>query len=286
MKRKRNYFTSFLILLFFIGCSNNGCMIPSPSNRLGDVEFSAKRTPSEERKKVLLKYIAERTVRIIVQCQTIDKTTGKITQPYKPSGWGTGAVIKSTKNYSLIQTAAHVVSNTIKENSDLKKSCNKYSIEKRDLNNKVINTYDKVAIYKKNVKHDIAVLMIPYNLKVSSQFATSTYIGQRIHLLGYPKLRGVSGKHLSYAPGYIMTLNMGVQSTWKGTKDIARYSAVGYFGNSGGAVWDSNGKIVGVVTSMVGFRTLGGYVPQHGSLYGLDLKYIKKFYKDNQVDLN
>ena len=79
---------------------------------------------------------------------------------------------------------------------------------------------------------------------------------------------------------------MGVQSTWKNTKDIARYSAVGYFGNSGGAVWDDNGKIVGTVTSMIGFRTLGGYVPQHGSLYGLDLNYIKKFYRENQVDLN
>ncbi len=269
-----------------MGSGGISCVIEQPSNRMGDIDFGIKASPGEKRHKELLEYISKRTVRIVIHCQTVNKKTGKITQPYKPSGWGTGAILKSTKKYSLIQTAAHVVSDSVKENSDLKKTCNKYSIEKKDLNNKIIATYDKVAIYKKDVKHDIAVLMVPYNLKVSSKFADSTYIGQKIHLLGYPKLRSVTGKHLSYAPGYIMSLNLGNQSTWKNTKGIARYSAVGYFGNSGGAIWDDNGKIVGVVTSMIGFRTLGGYIPQHGSLYGLGLKSIKKFYRENQVDLN
>ena len=276
MENKRPYLIAFLAMLFFIGCSN----------RIGDTDFMARALPTESRHRELIQYIADRTVRIVVHCQIVDKKTGKVEQPYKPSGWGTGAILKSTKKYSLIQTAAHVVSDSVRENSDYKRTCNKYTLEKRDLSNKVIAEYDKVSVYRKNITHDIAVLMVPYNLKVSSKFAAGTYVGQKIHLLGYPKLRGVDGKHISYAPGYIMTLNMGVQSTWKNTKDIARYSAVGYFGNSGGAVWDDNGKIVGTVTSMIGFRTLGGYVPQHGSLYGLDLNYIKKFYRENQVDLN
>ncbi len=286
MKNKRHYLISVLILFFLVGCSNNGCAMQPSVSRIGDVDLNANEVLKVQRKKKFLKYIAARTVRIIIQCQVLNTKTNKITKPYKSKGWGTGTILVSTDNYSYIQTAAHVVTNSEKINGDLKETCDKYLLERRGLDNKVIKVYGKVAIYKKDTKQDIAVLIVPYSLNVSSKFAKTSYIGQRVHLLGYPSLRGVSGTHLSYASGYIMTLNMGKQKNWKSSKGIARSSAVGYFGNSGGAIWTNSGKIVGMVTSLVGFRTFGGFIPQHGSLYGLDLKHIKEFYKVKQVDLN
>ena len=284
MKKTTWSVVMLIVSLMFMGCANDGCAVQPSVVRVGDKEFSSDiKVQSEIRERKLVKYIADRTVRITTHCQVVNTKTGKTITKYKESGWGTGAVLVSTKHYSLIQTAAHVVKVVEKAKGDLKYTCDRFYLEKRDIHNNVIKTYGKVSIYKKDTKHDIAILMVPYNLGVSSRLASSSYIGQRVRLLGYPYLRGVFGKHLSYASGYVMTLNIGKQRSWKNTKGLARFSAVGYFGNSGGAVWNSNGQIVGIVTSMVGFKTPGGFVPQHGSLYGLNLKYIKNFYNEKQV---
>lgn len=286
MKSASNFITILMVVLMFTGCTNGGCSIQPQSIRVGDADFIADKNNSQElAEKRLIEYVTERTVRITTHCQVVNTKTGKIIQKYKERGWGTGTILVSTKNYSLIQTAAHVTKVMEKTSGDLKMSCDKFFLEKRDSKNNIIKTYGKVSVYKKDIKHDIAVLMVPYNMGVSSKLADTSYIGQRIRLLGYPHLRGVSGTHLSYASGHIMTLNIGKQKTWNNTKGKARFSAVGYFGNSGGAVWNSQGQIVGIVTSMIGFRTLGGYVPQHGSIYGLDLEHIKKFYVEKQISI-
>lgn len=274
----------YLFLLVFL----TSCVVQNGYNRPGDLEFKSQWAVKQEKEeRLLLEYIAKRTVRVISSCKIVNTKTGKVAQKYKESGWGTGAVIISKNNYSLIQTAFHVVDHTDTVKGGYKKSCDKFVLERRDLSNKITGIYDKVTIYKKNKTLDIAVLIVPYDLGVSSSFSDKMYIGQKIRLLGYPYLRGVSGKHLSYADGKILTINMGKQPTWKDVTDITRYSTIGYFGNSGGAVWTSEGKIVGIITSMTGFRTmLGSFIPQSGCLYGLGLNGIRNFYKQSGVEIH
>lgn len=279
MKVSKLGFSSLVLFLSLISFS---CVVHPEIERTGDVEF---KSSAAKKEKNLVEYISKRTVRVIKQCKVIDVKTKKVLKSYKPYSWGTGAIVLSTKNYSLVQTAAHVTDGYESENSDTKVFCDKFTLEKRDVHNKITHTYDKAVLYKKNVKDDISVLVVPENLGVSSQFASEMYVGQRVRLLGYPHLRAVKGVHLSYSTGYIMSANLGKQQAWKGSKGAVRYSAPGYFGNSGGAVWTSDGKIVGIVTSLVGFRTFGGYIPQNGCLYGLDLKRIKEFYKEKEIKI-
>ena len=216
MKSASNFVVVLIAVLMFTGCTNGSCTIQPPPIRIGDADFILDKSNSRELiEKRLIEYTTKRTVRITTHCQVVNTKTGKIIKKYKEHGWGTGTILVSTKRYSLIQTAAHVTKITEKTSGDLKMTCDKFFLEKRDTKNNVIKTYGKVSVYKKDIKHDIAVLMVPYNLGVSSKLADTSYIGQRIRLLGYPSLRGVSGKHLSYASGHIMTLNMGKQKQWK-----------------------------------------------------------------------
>lgn len=274
-----------VMLSLFIGCNGYGCAIQPAAVRNGDSSFNGGHGKTEEVEKRLVEYISKRVVRVVVQCQVLDVESGKIVQEYKEAGWGTGAIIVSTDNYTLIQTAAHVIELKTTTSGDKVRTCDRFIIEQRDLNNKVIATYGNVGIVAKDDTRDIGVVRIPYNLGVSSKLADSVYIGQRIRILAYPWLRGIQKAHLSYASGYIATINLGRKNSLRKSPNQMRIDAFGFMGSSGGAVWTSDGKLVGIVTMLTGWRTFGGYIPQHSCLYGPSVEALKNFYREKGIKI-
>lgn len=271
-----------VVFMFFVGCNGYGCSMQPPV-RNGDISFNANSGSTEEVEKKLIDYIAKRVVRVVLLCQVVNIETGDIVQKYKEAGWGTGAIVVSTDKYSLIQTAAHVIETKTTLTGNLQKTCDRFSIEQRDVNNKIINTYDKVGILTSDATRDIGVLRVPYNLGVSSRLANSVLLGQSVRVLSYPSLRGIKNPQLSYSNGHIATINMGRENSLNKSPNQMRIDLFGYMGSSGGAVWTSDGKLVGTVTMLVGWRTFGGYIPQHSCLYGPSVVALKNFYKEKGI---
>ncbi|MCK5020536.1 MAG: trypsin-like peptidase domain-containing protein [Candidatus Peribacteraceae bacterium] len=233
---------------------------------------------TEDAEQILIKYIAKRTVRVIIRCTVYDIDTKKVTKKKYNSGWGTGAIIYSSNNYSLIQTAQHVVVNKDISNGTLIRKHTGFKFERRDINNKIIDSVEtKTKIIAVSKKFDIAVIKVYHNYNIQSKFAKYIYLGQSIRVVGFPSNRFVKGKHLSYEKSYIATHNMGVS--------LVRFGTAGYFGNSGGAVWNQQGEIVGTIISLGGFRTIyGKYVPQQNHLYGPGIKTLRKFYISKKMN--
>lgn len=278
----RRMLTILMVVMttLFVGCNGSGCAVQPGATRTGDTAFDGSHGKAEEVEKRLTKYISKRVVRVVRLCQVRNMKTGMIKEDYKEKGWGTGAIVVSTKHYSLIQTAAHVAETSEKTSGDLIRSCDKFLIEQRDLNNKVVATYGKVGILARDETRDIGVLRVPYDLGVSSRLATNVYIGQRVRILAYPWLRGIDKAHLSYSSGHIGTLNIPRKHSLRKSPNQMRIDAFGYLGTSGGAVWTSDGKLVGIVTHLTGWKPfLQDIIPQNGCLYGPTVEALRNFYK-------
>lgn len=279
---KRFGFVALMSILIstLIGLGCSGCVEVRKEPSLENYKsYFSKQEKAEKR---LTKYIVNRTVRVITYCKVVNLDTGKVVKKEKEYGWGTGAILVSARNYSYIQTANHVV--------DIKKTIQKdnriricrFGIERRDVYNRVKDLYkggiNVVAVDKNK---DIAVLKIPHNFGVNSKIAATSHIGQDVKLIGFPALRGIKKAHLSYGSGKIATLNMGTKNSLRKMKYQMRIGIGGYFGNSGGAVWNNKGELVGVATLITGFRTLGGFVPQQDCLYGPGVRALREFYLKN-----
>lgn len=270
--------STLISALIGLGCS--GCVEVRKEPGLDN--YKSYFSKQEEAEKRLTKYIVDRTVRVVIYCKVVNSDTGKIVKKEKERGWGTGAILVSTKNYSYIQTANHVVDikkTTRKDN--LTRIC-RFGIERRDVYNRVKDLYKgRIHVAAIDENKDIALLKAHYNFGVSSKIATTSHIGQNVKLIGFPALRGIKKAHLSYGAGKVATLNMGTKNSLRKMKYQMRVSIGAYFGNSGGAIWNSKGKLVGIATLLTGFRTLGGFVPQQDCLYGPGVKALREFYSDN-----
>jgi len=280
MKRKPKFsyylLSCLAMVVLLVNC--NSCVEVSSGNvRYGFERYTNFYSSPEKAEKALIDHIAKRTVRVIARCMVINTATNTVTIPYKDVGWGTGTIMSSVGDHSIVQTAYHVVMDNDLVSGDLKRVCDRFAIEQRDTNNIVISTFrGKIEVVASDKESDLAALKVYTNFGVSSAVARVSYLGQSIRIIGYPFLRGVKGVHLSYEKGHISTINMG----YKPSAQI-RVGASGYFGNSGGAVWNQQGELVGTVNSMVGFRTLGGFVPQPNCLYGAGVHALRAFYVHN-----
>jgi S1-C subfamily serine protease len=277
-------FSALAAVLIFLSLGCNGGCTNGSNDRLGYKKFYGYHFINNESvEKDLIKHIAKRTVRITVSCKVVGPNN-IVFDNYREVGWGSGAIVFSSKRYSLIQTANHVVSN----NSSffvVRRICDKFTIERRNVNNQLISTYrDKVDIYATDRANDIAILKVYKNFGVSSAIAKEIHIGQSIRTLGYPHLRGIKKSHLSYSKGYIATINMGKYSNLNNAPYQMRVAVSGYFGSSGGAIWNLHGEIIGIVTMLTGFPHEYGYIPQQDSIYGPTADALRSFYHRNNMD--
>jgi len=182
----------------------------------------------EQAEQALVAHITKRTVRVVIQCIIYDTRTNEVYKKKYDAGGGTGAIVYSSKNYSLVQTAEHVVNRNDAKSGHYIRKCTGFKIIRKDVNNTITDTVEgKVKILAVDKKYDIAMIQVFYNFGVQSKIAKKTYLGQSVRVIGYPANRYVRGSHLSYERGYIATKNMGTTNV--------RYGTAGYFGNSGGS---------------------------------------------------
>jgi len=281
--KKLSSLALFLMFLSSISFSFIGCVKYNiPEKVQGSFQWRGQ--DLRERQKALFKYITKRTVRVVIYKATylkkLKQTTGRTY-----AGWGTGSILNYKNGYSYIMTAEHVaplMKKSIDENREVRYY---YVLEYRNHKNKVIKYIRGAKIVATNAKIDISILKVKYNFKVRSVLAKRLYLGERVSIVGYPFLRGVKGAQLSYSHANVSTLLYFKKSPTEASPLLARWGGAAYFGNSGGAVWNYKGEIVGVVTMITRFKTfLGTYIPQQDCAYGPSIYAINYILSKNNLD--
>lgn len=273
-------------ILLFSGCSG-GCNV-QPGNTATYVPkpqpFDNTMSKSDMQRAKLIKYISKRTVRVVCRRTLIDTTTNAILSKHQKCGWGTGTIIRSEKSGSYILTAEHVVNGRQSIYSFLGfKYIYYYLIEMRDLQNNVKHLHGGSLIVMRDKARDIAVLKIPKDLKIQSSVSHNVVLGQEAHVMGYPWLVNIKGSHLSYTHGYVGTMYMGNDKKKK-ARDHDRMDMDVYMGNSGSAVWDNSGRIIGMVNWVTGMRFSNRYfLPQPKQTYGCSARGILKSLKESKL---
>lgn len=277
------YLAQVVLILTAVSLGCNGACNVQPSGGPFTVPpqqpFKYRHSNLDKRTSALIKYMSKRSVRIRCMKILVEKDTGILLGRHKKCGWGTGTIIRSYKGASYILTANHVVS-LDREDSLFYNNAEwvyYYLIERRSLKNKVINTYGGSIVVRRDTERDVAVLEIPYNLNIQTAISHNVVLGQEAHVLGYPWLPNISGSHLSYTHGYIGTMYLGNDKT-KRRKQHDRIDMDVYMGNSGSAVFDNNGRIVGMINWVTGMRLYGGYfLPQPKQTYGCSARGLIDF---------
>ena len=119
---------------------------------------------------------------------------------------------------------------------------------------------------------DVSVLEVGEPLGKVAEMHKKPYLGQPITCVGWPMLPHKVYEGQSITRGHVSTLDVG---------GFIRVSADLYFGNSGGACFSNNGKVVGIVSHfMIGGRSNGVTVPQDGQYYISHIDNIKKLLEE------
>lgn len=173
--------------------------------------------------------------------------------------YGSGTIIRNRAGEQLIVvTVAHVIR----------------SMQKRKQKVHVLTTYSKIPkkmmVWKISDDRDLA-LLISYSKEVSDgpyvELAGSApSIGDQVWAIGGPL-----GKRLTVTKGIVSNFEKGKK------KQLYRFTAEIFFGNSGGGLFNERNELVGVVHGMqyiiIGFNTI--FVP--GAGFAVSLKDIKSF---------
>lgn len=183
---------------------------------------------------------------------------------------GTGFVIKSDKNETLIVTNHHVVED------------NPYSISVWADNEELINAEILVATNQK----DICILRLTQqiSLKPVSLSETSAKQGDAVYAVGFPGAADIlsdtdahTSQDATITDG-IVSARREVTTTQYGTAvEILQISAAINSGNSGGPLFDLNGKVVGVNTY--------GIADAQGIFGAIDISEIHRFLGENGIVL-
>ena len=254
------------------GTLNSGIDIPKPQY------FNYKRKNLDSHRAKLIKYISKRVVRVVCKKGLINTDTNTIVKNNVSCGWGSGTIIRSYSDHTFILTAYHVV-NAAKKVGPYSNTewFYYYMIETRNIKNEVLRTYGGTLLVAKDEPRDVAVLQIPYNLNIQTPISHDVILGQEAHVLGYPWITAVEGVHISYTHGYIGTMHMGNKNDTS-SKQHDRIDIDIYFGNSGSAVFDNKGMIVGMINSMSGIRFFGvGFYPRPKQTFGCSARGILEF---------
>jgi S1-C subfamily serine protease len=159
-------------------------------------------------------------------------------------GYGSGVILKSATNKSLVVTAKHVIDEPL---------C---VYEVVDYRNKRISATVKTL----SDDGDMGVLVVNENLNQRTEVDLQPYLGQTITCVGFPASQlDEKKKYLSITKGSVSTL-------WVRDEYI-RVSADLYFGSSGGGCFSDQGKLLGVVSLMFGAYVGDEYFPQDGQYF-------------------
>ncbi len=120
--------------------------------------------------------------------------------------------------------------------------------------------FTTAKVFYNNEEEDIALLKlenIPKEVILSSAgFSLINHIGEDIVILGYPLGRDMPGSP-TVTKGYISAIR-----GWSENDFVYQIDATINEGNSGGPVFTSQGEFVGVVTSVIGYKSgLGLVIP-------------------------
>ena len=240
--RNRSWLAILLSFLFiFTSCSANLKSIKKEPYDLKDQQ--AYRHLQREQEKKFMDYLSERTVSVEFECRSKEDPS----QTY--GGRGTGSIVKSKENISYIYTAAHVViEEELEADPDL--NCQIFVLRDRYLNSKLFRI--KAEVFTIDEELDIAVLTVPKNFEVSSEMEYSPFPGETAWAVGYPmQPSSPKTKILSITEGALATINV-PNSDGKGVEH--RVTTQIFFGNSGGGIWNREGKLVGIITSLYSTR--------------------------------
>jgi S1-C subfamily serine protease/antitoxin component YwqK of YwqJK toxin-antitoxin module len=154
------------------------------------------------------------------------------------SGWmGNGSGIIFSKNGYII-TNHHVVENTSSIEVEFK-----YKNEIKSFKAEVIKSdaVNDLAIIKINDEQFTELGQIPYTLKTGS-----SDVGTSVFALGYPMALTIMGKEVKFTDGKISSKTgfQGDITTYQTTVPIQP-------GNSGGPLFDTNGNLIGINSSII-----------------------------------
>lgn len=222
----------------------------------------------------LMEYITVRTVKIYQDCTVRDDavivgmTKKKANRFY--DGYGTGVIIRSTKDKSYVVTAYHVVKNEWPKAL----ACKVYVIPQKS-----VHDGDKLPtkLIARSKKKDVAYLSVDKDLGLTTKLETAPYLGMPVYAVGYTSLPTIgSQKKMSISEGVLATVGL---SSKKGK--IHRVTSQIYFGNSGGGIWSVDGKLVGIAVMLVGLPA-SGWIPYEGSYYIKPASELYEVASDNK----
>ncbi|MCF6205264.1 MAG: serine protease [Sulfurovum sp.] len=203
--------------------------------RVGPPEFTERSTGVVQRNRDEMSMLLSRTVSIHQVCK--DNASPIVS---------TGFVVKHEKGASTVVTAAHTVRGILAANCE---------VWVKDSH----GTYGKGVLLKMSRGTDVATLYVRRQLGAVSKLFNDPFLGQRVTCVGWPNIPYKSYVGRSITKGHVSTLNVG---------PYIRISAHLYYGNSGGACFSADGRVVGVVSHFIAIgRVMGAVVTQPGMYY-------------------
>jgi V8-like Glu-specific endopeptidase len=176
---------------------------------------------------------------------TIEQTTVQINSLGNGSPGGSGVIIDKRGKIYTVLTANHVVCEAIEGRKPVTCATDvTYTI--RTHNGKDYPIKDR-QIFQKNPKDpDLAIVTFEAqeNYPVAALGNSEEIkIGAEIKVTGFPSIFGNKGKDRTYTvtPGTVVTFNPGAVNGYR-----LVYNATTFVGNSGGPVFDGNGRVIGI----------------------------------------
>jgi S1-C subfamily serine protease len=186
---------------------------------------------------------------ISVQAEKLEdaaqQTTVQINSEGNDSPGGSGVIIDKKGKIYTVLTANHVVCDAIQGRKPVTCSTGiNYTIH--TYNGKDYPIKDR-QIFQKNPKDpDLAIVTFEAqeNYPVAALGNSEEIkIGAEIKVTGFPSIFGNKGKDRTYTvtPGTVVTFNPGAVNGYR-----LVYNATTFVGNSGGPVFDGNGRVIGI----------------------------------------
>jgi S1-C subfamily serine protease len=254
---------------------------PSGVTNQVSAEFKAEQTQDQRsQNQQLMEHIKDRTVLITVDCTPKKGVVilGTANPDKYGDGWGTGIIVRSKENKSYLFTASHVVE--FSNSKDAEHFDCDISIQRAEdaghNRNKI-----KASIVVKNTVRDIAVLSVDVNLGVNTDLEIDPFTGEDVWAAGFPVQKSsAKSQLLSITKGALATKLVPMNGNAKKNGHYHRVTAQVYFGNSGGGVWNKQGKLISIVSSL--YAGAGG-IPYEGYYYTKPVtEVLKMLSKENR----